>query len=84
MCIGNAWEGPTQIASKVEGAVAYKITKGDMIMIPENTPYTVSEVDGKLVVWALHLPRPAPKEAGSSVGPLKPSPLCSAPAKAAN
>ncbi len=59
--LGNAWEGPTQIATKVEGAVAYTIAKGDMIMIPENTPHTVSEVNGKLVVWALHLPRPVPK-----------------------
>ncbi len=63
--LGNAWEGPTQIADKVEGAVAYKIAKGDMIMIRENTPHTVSEVNGKLVVWALHLPRPAAREPGS-------------------
>jgi len=50
------WEGPTLTAMKVEGATEYKVTKGDMIMIPANTPHTVSHVDGKLVLWSMHLP----------------------------
>jgi mannose-6-phosphate isomerase-like protein (cupin superfamily) len=55
---GFAWEGPTMTATKVEGGVPYKVTKGDMIMIPPNTPHTVSEVNGKLVLWSMHMPLP--------------------------
>jgi uncharacterized protein GlcG (DUF336 family)/mannose-6-phosphate isomerase-like protein (cupin superfamily) len=61
--LGNAWEGPTQIGTGATGGVPYKVSKGDMIMIPENTAHTVSEVNGKLVLWALHLPRPTPRPA---------------------
>jgi mannose-6-phosphate isomerase-like protein (cupin superfamily) len=63
---GFAWEGPTLTSAKVEGAVAYKVKKGDMIMIPPNTPHTVSEVNGKLVLWSMHMPLP-PGTAPSSL-----------------
>jgi mannose-6-phosphate isomerase-like protein (cupin superfamily) len=63
---GFAWEGPTLTAAKVEGAVPYKVKKGDMIMIPPNTPHTVSEVNGKMVLWSMHLPMP-PGTAPSSL-----------------
>jgi mannose-6-phosphate isomerase-like protein (cupin superfamily) len=56
----NRWEGPTLIGTGAEGAKAVKVTKGDIIMIPENTAHTVSEVNGKLVLWSLHLPDPGP------------------------
>jgi mannose-6-phosphate isomerase-like protein (cupin superfamily) len=53
-----AWEGPTLTSTQVKGAVAYKVTKGDMIMIPPNTPHTVSQVDQRLVFWSMHMPMP--------------------------
>ena len=74
---GNAWEGPTQTATSAQGGVAYKISKGDMIMIPQNTAHTVSAVDGNLVVWALHLPGPAPRsptEPARATATVAPSP----------
>jgi len=53
-----AWEGPTLTSEKVKDAKVYKVTQGDIIMIPPNTPHTVSAVDGKLVLWSMHLPMP--------------------------
>ena len=53
------WEGPTLTALKVDGAREYAVSKGDMIMIPPNTPHTVSKVNGKLVLWSMHMPMPA-------------------------
>lgn len=50
------YEGPTMSADTVEGAKEYKVSKGDMIMIPENTPHAVTAVDGKLVLWSMILP----------------------------
>jgi mannose-6-phosphate isomerase-like protein (cupin superfamily) len=47
-------------AATAEGGVPYKLVKGDMIMVPENTAHAVTAVDGKLVLMSLHLPRPAP------------------------
>jgi mannose-6-phosphate isomerase-like protein (cupin superfamily) len=38
-------------------ATAHKVTKGDMLMVPENTPHAVTQVDGKaLVLMSMHLP----------------------------
>ena len=67
---GFAWEGPTLTAAKVEGAVAYKVKKGDMIMIPPNTPHTVSEVNGKLVLWSMHMPLPPGTAASALSNPV--------------
>jgi mannose-6-phosphate isomerase-like protein (cupin superfamily) len=67
---GFAWEGPTLTAAKVEGAVAYKVKKGDMIMIPPNTPHTVSAVNGKLVLWSMHMPTPPGTAASAMSNPV--------------
>jgi mannose-6-phosphate isomerase-like protein (cupin superfamily) len=52
------WEGPTLTAATVNGAKEYPVSKGDMILIPPNTPHTVSKVNGKLVLWSMHMPMP--------------------------
>ena len=56
----NRWEGPTLIGDGAQGAHTMKVTKGDVIMIPPNTPHSVSKVDGTLAIWTLHLPDPGP------------------------
>jgi mannose-6-phosphate isomerase-like protein (cupin superfamily) len=53
------YEGPTMSAATATGAVEYKVSKGDMVMIPENTAHRVSKVNGKLVLWSMIMPRPA-------------------------
>jgi mannose-6-phosphate isomerase-like protein (cupin superfamily) len=67
---GFAWEGPTMTATKVDGGVPYKVTKGDMIMIPPNTPHTVTEVNGKLVLWSMHMPLPESTAASALSDPV--------------
>jgi len=69
----NRWEGPTLIGTGAEGARPLKIAKGDIIMIPENTAHTVSEVNGTLAVWTLHLPDPGPNP--PPLPPVAPYPL---------
>jgi mannose-6-phosphate isomerase-like protein (cupin superfamily) len=54
------YEGPTMSAATATGGRAYKVTKGDMIMIPENTAHSVTEVNGKLVLWSMIMPRAVP------------------------
>jgi mannose-6-phosphate isomerase-like protein (cupin superfamily) len=56
----NPWEGPTLTGDRAEGARTVKVAKGDVLMIPTNTPHTVSKVDGVLAIWTLHLPDPGP------------------------
>lgn len=51
--------GTNDTAATVEGGVAHKLGKGDMILVPANTPHAFTQVDGKLVVMAMHLPLPA-------------------------
>lgn len=53
------YEGPTLSADTVVGATEYQVSKGDMLMIPENTAHYVSQVNGKLVLWSMIMPRPA-------------------------
>ncbi len=47
-------------AATAQGGVPYKLVKGDMLMVPENTAHSVTQVEGTLVLMSLHLPRPAP------------------------
>lgn len=65
LTIGGALVNPTRqgnnlIAAITDGGVPHKVAKGDMILVPENTPHAVTQVNGKLVLMSLHLPRPAP------------------------
>lgn len=41
--------------TEITGGVSRKITKGDFIMVPENTPHWVSAIDETLVLMSLHL-----------------------------
>jgi mannose-6-phosphate isomerase-like protein (cupin superfamily) len=69
-----AWEGPTLTAKSVEGGKDYKIGKGDMIMIPPNTAHYVSQVDGKLVLWSMHMPMlPVPAAGDGAHGAAAPA-----------
>ena len=63
----SPYDGPTMTATSAQGSTIYKVAKGDMIMIPKNTPHRVSQVDGgKLVLWSMILPTPAPEPEGTA------------------
>lgn len=51
--------GTNLTAPTVEGGVPHKLVKGDMILVPANTPHAITQVDGRLVVMTMHLPLPA-------------------------
>jgi mannose-6-phosphate isomerase-like protein (cupin superfamily) len=50
--------GTNDSAATVDGGTARKIAKGDMILVPANTPHAFTQVDGKLVLMSMHLPLP--------------------------
>ena len=65
MTLGGTLVNPTRTgtnlqAASAQGGVPYKLVKGDMILIPENTAHSVTQVDGKLVLMSMHLPHPEP------------------------
>ena len=45
--------------SKLEGGTPRRIAKGDYIMIPENTAHSFTQVEGRLVIMSVHIPRTA-------------------------
>jgi len=44
--------------SAIEGGASRTIAKGDFILVPENTPHWFSSIDGVLVLFSMHVPRP--------------------------
>jgi mannose-6-phosphate isomerase-like protein (cupin superfamily) len=42
----------------IEGGNSRNIAKGDFILVPENTPHWFSSINGVLVLFSMHVPRP--------------------------
>ncbi len=51
--------GTNRTGSKLEGGMPRRIAKGDYIMIPENTAHSFTQVEGRLVIMSVHIPRGA-------------------------
>lgn len=52
--------GPTQVAgTSIIGGSTRPVTKGDMLIIPEGTPHWFNQINGRLVLIAMKLPRGA-------------------------
>jgi mannose-6-phosphate isomerase-like protein (cupin superfamily) len=41
----------------IEGGTAQAVSKGDVVIVPENTPHWFSAIDGSVVLMSLHVPR---------------------------
>lgn len=41
----------------IDGGARRRISNGDFIMVPENTPHWFGEIDGTLVLMSIHLPK---------------------------
>jgi mannose-6-phosphate isomerase-like protein (cupin superfamily) len=41
----------------IEGGKSQRVSKGDFIMVPENTPHWFSAIDGNLTLMSIHVPR---------------------------
>ena len=66
--------GTNLIAATAQGAVPIKLVKGDMALVPENTPHAITQVDGALVLMTLHMPVPASLPAAAAPAPTPPPP----------
>jgi mannose-6-phosphate isomerase-like protein (cupin superfamily) len=44
----------------IEGGNTRAVSKGDFIIVPENTPHWFSAINGTIVLMTLHVPRPVP------------------------
>ncbi len=51
----------------IEGGTRRRLSKGDYVIVPNNTPHWFGEIDGALVLMSLHLPVPG-AVAGSYAG----------------
>lgn len=50
---------PTNLTgSAIEGGTSRPVSKGDFILVPENTPHWFSSINGTLVLFSIHVPRP--------------------------
>jgi mannose-6-phosphate isomerase-like protein (cupin superfamily) len=43
--------------TSIQGGVSKKISKGDWVLVPENVPHQIPNVDHQITVMSLHLPR---------------------------
>jgi mannose-6-phosphate isomerase-like protein (cupin superfamily) len=43
----------------IEGGKAQAVAKGDVVIVPENTPHWFSAIDGTIVLMSIHVPRTA-------------------------
>ncbi len=43
----------------VEGGTPRRISKGDYVFVPENTPHSFTKTQGRLVIMSIHVPRSA-------------------------
>ena len=44
--------------SGIEGGTSRTVAKGDFILVPENTPHWFGSIEGVLVLFSMHVPRP--------------------------
>lgn len=46
----------------IDGGTPRRITKGDFVFVPENTPHAFTKTQGALVIMSIHVPRSAPAQ----------------------
>jgi hypothetical protein len=46
----------TLTATAIEGGAPRKVTKGDYIFVPANTPHQYTDIQGELITVAVHMP----------------------------
>jgi len=56
--VGEKRTNPTNLSgTAVEGGTPRRISKGDYIFVPENTPHSFTKTQGTLVIMSIHVPR---------------------------
>jgi mannose-6-phosphate isomerase-like protein (cupin superfamily) len=54
----NRMNATNLTGSAIEGGTPRPVSKGDFILVPENTPHWFSSLNGTLVLFSIHVPRP--------------------------
>ena len=54
---GETRNGDNLQGTGIEGGMSRTISKGDFVIVPENTPHWFSKIDATLVLMSLHVPR---------------------------
>lgn len=87
LSMGGKLVGPTTRrgtnlrADNADGAVPVNIAKGDLALVPENTPHAITAVNGVLVLMTLHMPIPPPAPAAAAPAPPPAPPTAPPPAQ---
>jgi len=56
--VGEKLTNATNLSgTAVEGGTPRRISKGDYIFVPENTPHSFTKTQGRLIIMSLHVPR---------------------------
>ena len=56
--VNQTRSNPENLAgTAIEGGESRSISKGDFIMVPENTPHWIGAINGTIVLMSLHLPK---------------------------
>jgi len=48
----------TDVGTAIDNGVSEKLSKGDFIMVPPNTPHQFTDIHGDFVIVSMHLPMP--------------------------
>jgi hypothetical protein len=57
--IGGAGSGVTLHGTSIKGGVPHRVTKGEYILVPPDTPHWYTKVEGTFVSVTLHMPMKA-------------------------
>lgn len=58
--VGETKNGDNLSGTAIEGGTPQAVSKGDFIIVPENTGHWFSEIKSTLVLMSMHVPRPVP------------------------
>jgi mannose-6-phosphate isomerase-like protein (cupin superfamily) len=73
MNVGGTIESPKRTGYRLEspangGGVAYRLSRGAMVMVPPGTAHRITTVEGELIYMSMHIPL----QSGSKIGPTRP------------
>ncbi|HEY1758064.1 MAG TPA: cupin domain-containing protein [Bryobacteraceae bacterium] len=60
--VGETKNGDNLTGTAIEGGTPQAVSKGDFIIVPENTGHWFSEIKSTLVLMSMHVPRPVPAD----------------------
>lgn len=59
---GTIVKGATPNQATIQGGVSRRVTRGDVVLVPENTPHWYKDIEGQITYLEVRFNVPAPKE----------------------